>query len=207
MVFIEQKLKCVSSCEREDPLIYLFHGNCVEECPIGYIPDDNNHICILENKDNCTLGTKIGILSHVYSLDMTNSLAKGYIDEYYYTDKYIEKIYNSNYNIYIFKDFECLEELDINIPDIRNSTHGLLEGNNDNKIENDSCYKKILNELNIEENKLLVIYFEDKTNIGEKGYLLYNPFTGRKILFENICGENELYEQNDIINYEENNFK
>ena len=38
--YIEQKLKCVSSCEEEDPLIYLFHGNCVEECPNNYIPDD-----------------------------------------------------------------------------------------------------------------------------------------------------------------------
>ena len=201
-IYIENKRKCVSSCKEEAPFIYLFNGNCVEECPDEYIPDQKNNICRLKDTDQCTLGSKIEIFSSIYSLSMLNSFAKEYRDEYTYTDKYVSIIKNENYKIIIFKDFDCINLFDLGIPDLRNNTNGFLQENEEESIETqlikeDSCYEKVQNNLDIEEN-LIVVYIEDNNNlIPEKGYLLYNPITGGKINYESICNDNELTKKED----------
>ena len=161
-----------------------------------------NNICRLKDTDQCTLGSKIEIFSSIYSLSMLNSFAKEYRDEYTYTDKYISIIKNENYKIIIFKDFDCINLFELGIPDLRNNTNGFLEENGEESIETQlikeySCYEKVQNNLDIEEN-LIVVYIEDNNNlIPEKGYLLYNPITGGKINYESICNDNELTKKED----------
>ena len=128
---------------------------------------------------------------------MLNSFAKEYKDEYTYTDKFVSIIKNENYKIIIFKDFDCVNQFGLGIPDLRKFTNRLLQENEGEIIETqtskeDSCYTKIQKNLDIEEN-LIVVYIEDNNNIiSEKGYILYNPITGGKINYENICNDNEL---------------
>lgn len=202
-IYVEAKKKYVSSCKEEAPFIYLFNGNCVEKYPDNYISDNINNIC--KAKDSSyTLDSKIETFSHLYSLSMLNTFAKRYRDEYFYTDRDITKIINENYIIYIFKDFNCLGQLNIDKPDFRNiNKYRYLEENvvTQNKS---SCYTKFQNALNTEDN-LIVVYLEDGVDlVKEKGYLLYNSFNGTKTSFETICGDGILVEKEDETANEEN---
>ena len=199
-IYIEERKKCVSSCKDEDPYIYLFNGDCVEKCPSFYIPDINNNICKLVLTEQCSIYSKTKTLITLYSLDMFDSFVKEYIDEFSYTDKHFIKIINSNYNIIIFKDLNCVKELNLdNIPDLRNTTNGdFVELDESNSSKEDTCYIKVQKALDTDE-KLIVVYIEDNSNsVIRKGYLLYNPFTGKKTNFESICGEEVLDEKEDI---------
>ena len=214
-IYIEEKKKCVSSCKEEAPLIYLFNGNCVSECPIGYIPDDENNLCKLIKTDICTLSSKSETFTTLYSINTLNSLAKGYRDEYTYTDRHITKISKENYNIIIFKDFGCIKEFNIDIPDLRLTTNNRRleekeEGNNtqkNNLSEVDTCYIKVQKHINTTD-KLIVLYIEDNSDlVVEKGYLLYNPMTGVKTNFDTICGQEVINEKEDITADEESEEK
>ena len=200
-IYVEEKQKCVSSCKEESPFIYLYNGNCVEACPTGYISDDENYICKLTKINECTLGAKTETLTTLYSLSMLNSYAKGYRDEYTYTNKHFTRITNPSYNIIIFKDFDCVKELGLNIPDLRETTSRRLQMKDVLRSmdgEEDTCYTKVKNYLNIQDD-LIVVYIEEISNIiAEKGYLLYNPLTGGKTNFETICDEEYLIEKEDI---------
>ena len=126
-IYIAEKLKCVSSCKEEAPFIYLYNGNCVEECPTGYIPDDANSLCKSANTGECSMGTKRETLSTLYSASMISSYARGYRDEYYqYTKKHITRVTNANYNLVIFMDFDCVKQLGLDIPDLRYTTNRRL---------------------------------------------------------------------------------
>jgi len=140
--------------------------------------------------------------SNLYSLNMLNSFAKEYRDEYIYTDKYVSMIKNEKYKILIYKDFDCINMFDLGIPDLRNYTNYINKtlqksrGNVTDSIQ-DSCYAKVIKNLDIEEN-LIVVYIEDNNNsITEKGYILYNPITGGKINYESICNNTKLVEKKD----------
>ena len=204
-IYIEEKQKCVSSCKEEAPFIYLFNGNCVEKCPDGYTQDDQNNICKLMRTDQCTLGSKIEVITTLYSLSILNSYAKSYRDEFTYTDKYVSRIStsNSHFVIIIFKDFDCITQLGLNIPDLRLYTNRRLDDEGQatdttQTTKEDTCYTKVQKALNLDDN-LIVVYIEDDANIiPDKGYLLYNPITGSKTNFETICGDGVLAEKDDI---------
>ena len=206
-IYIAEKLKCVSSCKEEAPFIYLYNGNCVEECPTGYIPDDANNLCKSANTEECSMGTKRETLSTLYSASMINSYARGYRDEYYqYTKKHITRVTNANYNLVIFMDFDCVKQLGLDIPDLRYTTNRRLQENpgKGNETSNqtlplvDTCYTKVQKTV-LSGDPLIVVYIEDTSNlISEKGYLLYNPDSGLKTNYETICGEEALGEKEDI---------
>ena len=217
-IYIAEKQKCVSSCREEAPFIYLYNGNCIEECPNGYVPDNVNNLCKFQRVDQCTLGSKSESLSTLYSASMLNSYAKSYKDEYSsYTERHITKITNPNYNIFIFRDFDCVKELNLNIPDLRRITNRRLQENKANtNVTNqtiipqtevlplvDTCYSKVQDSLGFDD-KLIVVYIEDVSSlIADKGYLLYNPRTGYKTNFEMICGDAIMNEKEDITADEE----
>ena len=219
--YVQERKKCVSSCNGEDPYKYLYNGNCVEECPSdNYYPDEVDNICKLNQTEQCTLESKAETFNTLYSSNLLDLIAKRYHDEYTYTNKMFIKINNPNYNIIIFKDFDCIEELGLDIPDIRYSTNRRLEENDPggNKTQNkteslpeeDTCYIKIQKYFGTED-QLIVVYIEDISNlITERGYLLYSPYTGAKTNFESICGDKVIGEKEDITadaNYEHNLLK
>ena len=208
-IYISEKQKCVSSCKEEAPLIYLYNGNCIEECPNGYIPDDTNNLCKSAKTDECALGTKTETLATLYSASMINSYARGYRDEYIqYTHKRLTRVTNANYNMVIFMDFDCVKQLGLDIPDLRYTTNRRLQENDVARNETanqtqglpleDTCYTKVQKTV-ISGDPLIVVYIEDTSNlIAEKGYLLYNPDSGLKTNFESICGQEVLSEKEDI---------
>ena len=215
-IYIEEKQKCVSSCKEEAPFIYLFNGNCVEECPTNYMPDDVNNLCKPYNVEQCSLSSKTESLATLYSASMLNSYAKGYKDEYLsYSKNHITRVSNPNYNIYIFVNFDCVKQLGLDIPDLRRVSNRRLQekgktSNNQKEVilttqiatEElpfvETCYTKVQDSLGFDDD-LIVVYIEDISNlVADKGYLLYNPRTGFKTNFETVCGEEALNEKEDI---------
>ena len=173
-IYIEEKQKCVSTCKDEDPYKFLYNGECVTSCPSNTVEDEDNAICKEREQNECTLGVKSETIASVYSTSMINSFVKGYKDEYYYTNKRVTKISNNN-NLGI---------TNVNPSETRNLAD---DDEGEEKDIMGVCYKAVQRALNTEED-LIVVYIEDTSKVFvEKGYLLYNPLTGLKTDYENIC--------------------
>ena len=170
---IQEKNKCIDDCKNDDIYKYLYNGNCFRDCPENTIQE--NYLCKEQNADiKCILNEKEIKEDNIYNNDLINSIVKSYRNEYSYTNKHISKYINSEYNIFIYKDSDCIDNLSLGIV----------------KIEPNSCINKVKENYNIEEN-LIIVYFERK-RIKTTGYMLYNPITGIKIEFENICTNEDI---------------
>ena len=210
-IYIEEKKKCIASCKDEAPTIYLYDGKCVEVCPSNTAADTKNYICKEKEVGECTLGVKSETISSLYSISMINSFVKAYSDEYFYNEKRVTKISNNNYNIYIYRDASCPDELGLGIPNVnpssekRNLARTIVIDDDDEEDEITKkedllgyCYKKVQEYLKTE-NNLIVVFFEDTSKVFvEKGYLLYNPENGAQIDFVTICNQTTMVEKDNI---------
>ena len=202
-ILIESKKKCISSCKEESPNIYLYNGECVEVCPSNTVPDTKNYLCKEREVSECTLGVKSETISSLYSISMINSFVKAYNDEYFYNEKRVTKISNNHYNIYIFRDVTCPDQLGLGITNVNPSSSSSSDIRNLDEEVNagDSlgyCYKKVQESLQTEKD-LIVVFFEDTSKVFvEKGYLLYHPESGAQIDFEGICKDTTIVEKDDI---------
>ena len=221
-IFIEEKQKCVSSCKEEAPYRFLYNGECVVNCPPNTIEDEENSICKEREQNECTLGVKTETIASLFNINMINSFVKGYRDEFFYTNKRVTRISNNNYVIYIYKDLSCADQLNLGIPNINPSDRRRNLAKNDNNNNNNDdddddeseskdilgvCYKLVQESLKTNED-LIVVYIEDTSKVFvEKGYLLYNPLTGGKTDFENICGDSSTIISKDDVTQEDESIK
>ena len=180
-MYIKEKKKCIDKCQNDADFKYVYNGECLSDCPDNTTKDIENYLCKEKATENdCTLNVREILVDNMYDYDIINSLVKSYRNEYSYTNKHTIKYRNSGYNLFIYKDLDCIDLLDL----------GLVS------IDIDSCINKVKEELTIEEN-LIIIYFE-KTKIKVAGYLLYNPITGSKIDFESICINADIKSSNEF---------
>ena len=187
--FIKDKNKCIDDCKNDKEYPYLYNGFCLKDCPDNTIKD--NYICKNENYDICTLSERDIELKNFYNEKVLNSIVRSYRDEFKYTKKHILRLNNIRYNIIIFKNFSCTDYHSLKLL----------------KIDYDICYNKVKDYYNIDED-LIIVYIE-LYNIYNpiNGYILYDPVTGLKLNFENICNDIETskIEDNDIILLKDNN--
>ena len=179
-LFIEQKNKCIDDCKKDSDYKYLYNGKCLKNCPESTI--EKNYICQERNYGSCTINEREINLNIFQDKKTLNSIIKSYRDEYKYTNLHILKIKNLIYNIIIFKSYECTNYHSL----------GLL------KIDFDTCYNKVKNFYNINEN-LIIVYFKiydifDPIN----GYLLFDPISGKELNFGKICKDFETTKIKDI---------
>ena len=191
-IYIKEKNKCIDNCKNDADYKYLYNGNCVEECPENTIQDNQNFLCKEKAQENdCTLSAKTITLEDFYDYDIINSIVKSYRDEYFYTNMHTLKYVNSGYNLFIYKNINCINMISLEIL----------------TIDPNSCINKVKEENNINED-LIIVYFE-KTKVKIAGYLLYNPITGQKLNFEEICTESEIRNVDEfkyiILKFGENN--
>ena len=147
-------------------------NNCLEECPENTIQDSENYLCKEKAQENdCTLSAKSITVEDFYDYEIINSIVKSFRDEYYYTNRHILKYANSGYSIFIYKNLECVNMISL----------GILN------IDPDSCINKVKEDNNINQD-LIIVYFQ-KIKGSINGYLLYNPITGQKLNFEDICSD------------------
>ena len=148
----------------------MYNGECLRDCPDTTNKDIENYLCKEKATENdCTLNEREILVDNIYNYEIINSLVKSYKNEYSYTNKHTIKYRNLGYNLFIYKDLDCIDLLDLKLVN----------------IEIDSCINKVKEELIIEEN-LIIVYFEiikDKIS----GYILYNPINSKRIDFESMC--------------------
>ena len=99
-------------------------------------------------------------LNELLSLAVIDFNAKNYAKEFGYTSNHISYFYNNLYQIILYKESKCIEELFFNLP----------------IINFDVCYTKIQEKINSTDK--IIIALIKKLNVGQKitiSYLFYHP--------------------------------
>ena len=172
--YIKDKKSCIDDCKKDEKYKYLYNGNCVKECPTGTRND--NYICIVNN-NKCSFGQNDIYLSYKDNLEIIGTLVKSYVSEFYYTDNYISLYKNTNFSIMIYKNGDCISELNLEMPNVNFQ----------------SCYDKVKTKYNITQKLIIVIVNKKESNSGKTFYSFYHPLSGLKLDAEEAC-KNETIE-------------
>ena len=182
--FLEAKNQCIDDCKNDDTYRFLYNGICHERCPEGtnVNPDEGDYICKQPNINRCTLSKKEGELKNFYDHGGLDSLVKSYNDEFSYTNQHVSEINNTNYNIIIYKDENCLTELNLEV----------------SIIDFGECYNKVKEGI---DEDLIVVLIEkfDKKGHSSSSYSLYNPKDATKLDASTICKEETIVIEKNIL--------
>ena len=125
----------------------------------------------------CTLTTQELELKKFYNNKNIESLVKVYSNEYSYTDNHISQYKNEEYNIIIYKNQDCIVNLNLDLPE----------------IDFGSCYTKTQNYYSI--NNSLIIVTVDKYLHKNNPYTtnsFFNPNTTEKLESEVLCKDDPI---------------
>ena len=171
---IKEKRKCIDKCENDNTYIIQYDGECYKEIPEGTIYDSINKISkdIDINKCKLTEKTLRLIVNENITENEIKQKAKLYAKEFDYTNNHITLYKNELYNITLYKNGECLSELNLNI----------------DEIDFGECYTKIKETFNITTNLIIVIISKKVKGISLTiDKFIFNPNTGDKINYLKIC--------------------
>jgi len=171
---IKEKRKCIDKCENDNIYIIQYDGECYKETPEGTIYDSTNKISkdIDINKCKLTEKTLRLITNENITENEIKQKAKLYAKEFDYTNNHITLYKNDLYNITLYKNGECLSELNLNI----------------DEIDFGECYTKIKETFNITTNLIIVIISKKVKGISLTiDKFIFNPNTGDKINLIKIC--------------------
>ena len=184
-LIIRPKNECINVCDNDNVNKYQFNGECLSTCPEGTEPNKFG-ICQLKDIVNCT--------SSDYELDLHNNIneenvklaAKNYANEFYYTLNHISKYSGVSYNMVLYKNSSCINELKLNIT----------------KIEFNSCIDQLKIDNNIDKEKDLIIAVIDiKTNDNPiTSFGFFDPETGEKLDAKKSCSDKNVIMYENILN-------
>ena len=187
-LYIKDLKKCTDKCNKKDNYNYTFQygGQCFKQCPNETTPDENN-ICINnQNNNKCTKSqNEINIKEFLESGGIDINI-KNYVKEFSYTKKHVSYFYDSKNTVLFYKDSSCIEELSIDMP----------------KIDFGNCYSKIKNNLKPPSNDNIIIVLINKSNEQQKpstSFSFYHPETGKKIVAEEICKDEEIIIKSSVL--------
>ena len=187
-LYIKDLKKCTDDCKKEVYYNYTFQygGQCLNHCPKGTSPDDNN-ICIDDKNDNKCIKSQNEINIQEF---LTNGgidiNAKKYAKEFSYTDKHVSYFNDSKNSVLFYKDSSCIEKLSINMP----------------IIDFGNCYSKIKYNLDPPSNNSIIVVLINKSNEPQKhssSFSFYHPETGEKIIVEEICKDEEVIVKSSLL--------
>jgi hypothetical protein len=138
MVKNVNKSYCIYDCKADKIYKYLYNGMCVKHCPENTF--NVNYIC-KEIEDKCNLGEDNMDNKIIINQETTETLVRTYLSEFNYTNKHISLHINNNYSIIIYKNRECILELNLKIP----------------KVDFKDCYDKVKREYNINGDLVIAI--------------------------------------------------
>ena len=176
---IKNKNKCTNNCTNDDTYKYYYNRECLKQCPSGTI-DDNNYICkdIIENR--CFLSENNYILLKENITDnQIEKLTKIYAKEFEYTDTHVSIYKNDIYTITIYKDLNCIEDLELNTPEI-------IFG---------QCEIKLKQYYNTNDNLIVAILQKDVIDSNQRkiiSYGLFSPSDGTRLISNDICEDDKL---------------
>ena len=190
-LIIRPKNECINVCKNDNINRYQFNGECLSSCPDG--TESNIYgICQIKDIDACT--------SSDYELDLHNNInqdnvklaAKNYANEFYYTLNHISKFSGLSYNMILYKNSSCVNELKLNIT----------------KIEFSSCIEQLKADNNIDKSKDLIVAVVDiKTNDNPiTSFGFFDPESGEKLDASKSCSDKNVVMYENILNILNNPF-
>ena len=178
-ILISKKYKCTNDCTKEDIYMYYYNGECLKSCP-NNTQDDNDFLCKDININNCILSENYLMqLDENITDDEIEKLTKVYAKEFEYTDVHVSIYQNNIYTITIYKDSNCIDNLELQIPEINFGDCGL----------------KVRTSYEIEENLIVAIIDKKIEGTNQRkmiSYSLFSPTTGTKLNSESICEDDKL---------------
>ena len=182
-LLIKDKEKCIEDCKKDDEYKYQYNGECYKECPYNS-RDNNDYICIDNNINICSLSKReISIKEKIITEEETEQLVKSYAKEFYYTDNHISLFNYSNYEIAIYKNYECISDLSLEIPSVNLG----------------DCYKIIQDKYILDSNLIIAIISQRiKDYPIIISFSVHSPYNGNKIDISDICEKELLNVQEDI---------
>ena len=186
-LFIKGKKKCIDICEKDDTYKYQYNGECLKDCPKNTTKETNSYLCKDKEINKCILSE-----NDFYSLNenLTENeveiRAKNYAKEFYYNDNHVSLFKNDMYSISLYKNGECISKLALEFPE----------------IDFGECYKKIKDHYHIDDNLVIAIITKKEENNYYKmaSYSLYDPVVGNKLLANDICKDENITYNENLIN-------
>ena len=180
-LLIKEKNKCTNDCKKDDIYKYQYNGMCLENCPEN--TENDNFLCKEIDPDKCKLSEKDIELNK--GLGSIETLVKAYSEEFSYTNNHISKFKNNEYNIIIYKNENCINELSINLP----------------KVNFGNCYIKVKEEYKINEDLIIVIADKLNQNNPSTSYSFFHPKTGEKLEAETICKDETIIVEEKLLSF------
>jgi hypothetical protein len=185
---INAKKRCIDNCKNDNLYQYEYQNKCYDKCPSGAESSINDtYICneiIAEEKERCKLRDKDFKMNEITS-NIINNLTVDYVNEYGNSFDYVSKQGNKIYTIFIYKDIDCLKKTANEAP----------------QIDFGKCYEKIKNSYNITDELIITLINkieEDSTNPSTSVYFS-NPMNGELLNFSDICSEETIVIQEDVL--------
>ncbi len=182
-LYILENKKCTDDCKKEIELDYTFQygGRCYRECPSwtkninGICKDD-------ENDDKCRLSENNMEVQGNSLVETVDVAAQTFAQEFGYTDKHVSSYFNNEFLIVLYKLFDCIEELKINIT----------------KIEFGDCLNKVKEQKGLD--KIIIALVERKNEKGNKIsiFYFYTP-EGKRIDIEEICKDDTIVVKEKVL--------
>ena len=181
-LLIREKKKCVDNCMSDEKYKYQYSGECFEQCPPDTV--NENYICRVKSKEVCSKSLSQFDLYDFLKEGGVEKIAKTYAKEFGYTDKHISLFKNEVYSIMLYKNSDCIIELQLSMPE----------------IDFGSCYTKVKDKYGIVDSLLVAII--DKTSNKKSNpitsYSFYHPITGEKLDSETACKEEVIVVKENI---------
>ena len=174
-LLIRDKKKCIESCLKDEEYSFQYNGECLKKCPEGTSKDPISHICKLINNESCSKSSSEFELYNFLKEGGVEKIAKTYSLEFNYTDKHISIFKNQVYSIMLYKDKDCISELELTLPE----------------IDFGACYTKVQDSIKINTPLIVAIVekYSDKKSNPITSYSFYNPINGTKLDSETLCKE------------------
>ena len=184
---IKDKKKCIDDCEKDNLYKYRYNGECLQKCPNNTFHDDNKYLCKDINLNKCLLSeNEYNSLNENISEKEIEKFVKNYAKEFQYTDNHISVFKNKIYSVTIYKNAECISDLNLTIP----------------QIDFGDCYKKVKENYTIENNLVIAIISKKVDGViypKMVSFSMHEPNLGNKLNSDEICKDEVLVVQENLL--------
>ena len=184
---IKDKKKCTDDCKKEKLYKFYYNGECLKECPNNTKDINNDYICKDINLEQCFLTKKeLNLLNENNTKKEIEQLALEYIKDFNYTNNHISLYENKFHSLTIYKNTECISNLNLFIPEINFG----------------DCYKKVQNNYNIKDNLIIAILTENiKSNHSNLiTFSMFDPYNEEELYIDDICIDDIIYIKQSLLN-------
>ena len=114
-----EKKRCLKTCSTEQVLKYSKDRICVAACPEG-TTDNVKSECVSVSNECIKSDLESTLILNDINDTNINTLIVDYCHDYSYTTNQVNHFTNklNEYNIYLYKNRKCIDEFDINFPDL-----------------------------------------------------------------------------------------